>query len=201
MLENTTSFLTKLIKEDLSGPTLKALCFCFIQVKINYKRLCNCKFTSLLGSIGWYLGKELAFCGFSLSGLVIDLEDCHLLRNRTEVEPVFGWDYSDEAFIWPNTDILYVYGSDKILEFFIKFLYLDYPEFVTISSNSSAASLYPRLMGPYQRTNDNSFTQFQNSGYRNGRPIWEHLYTNAFIYLNGKPSMPCVLTVKQSLFT
>ena len=149
----------------------------------------QCFKVKFLGSIGWFLGEELAFCGFSLSGLVIDLEDCSQLRNRTNVQPVYGWDYSDEKLIWPNNDILYLYGKrhrKKTNNLMIIWHCIDYPEFLTISSNSTAAGLYPRLMGPYKRTNDNSFTQFQNSGYRNGRPIWEHLYTNAFIYLNGK---------------
>ena len=64
---------------------------------------------------------------------------------------VYGWDYSDEELIWPNTDKLFM---------------IHYPENVTLSSTGAARELWPNYMGIHRRVPNLT---------RNGRPVWRSI--------------------------
>ena len=66
-----------------------------------------------------------------------------------ESVPVYGWDYTDEKFIWPNTNSLFI---------------VDYPETLTLNSTGNFSNIYYEFPGVYRKV---------PGMIRNGRPVWE----------------------------
>ena len=54
--------------------------------------------------------------------------------------------------------------------------YSDFPDTLLVTSNSSAAQTWPRLMGVYTKTNKTN----------SGRPVWRNIFNNIYqLYFSG----------------
>ena len=71
---------------------------------------------------------------------------------------VYGWDYSDENIIWPNTSTLFI---------------VDYPESLEVSSDGYAKDLHQNYMGIYKMVPNLLFY---------GRPAWKHSSKTLYLY-------------------
>ena len=78
--------------------------------------------------------------------------------NEKNFDKVYGWVYSDNISIWPETNTLY---------------FVNYPEAVNVTSEGGAGQLYPNIMGSYRIVPDLIF---------GGRPVWKHSERNFFLH-------------------